>query len=74
MTMPKFVTLLNNHYQALGDTSVISYPESVTGPSDKARWTVVFSGRVLGTGVGPSKAAAKEESAKAALKLLGLIS
>ncbi|KAG7452137.1 uncharacterized protein BT62DRAFT_284495 [Guyanagaster necrorhizus] len=42
--MPKFVTQLNNYFQARGDTSVLSYQESVVGPSDRAEWTVVCKG------------------------------
>ncbi|KAK0481503.1 hypothetical protein IW261DRAFT_1418569 [Armillaria novae-zelandiae] len=79
--MPKFVTLLNNCkasrlqtsalvLTARGDTSVLSYQESVVGPSDKAEWTVVckVSGEIKGIGVASSKAAAKETAAKQALQ------
>ncbi|SJL06415.1 uncharacterized protein ARMOST_09751 [Armillaria ostoyae] len=72
--MPKFVTLLNNYFQARGDTSVLSYQESVVGPSDRAEWTVVckVSGEIKGIGVASSKSAAKETAAKQALQRLGV--
>ncbi|KAK0455840.1 hypothetical protein EV421DRAFT_1728680 [Armillaria borealis] len=79
--MPKFVTLLNNckasrlqisafMLTARGDTSVLSYQESVVGPSDRAEWTVVckVSGEIKGIGVASSKSAAKEMAAKQALQ------
>ncbi|PBK76586.1 hypothetical protein ARMSODRAFT_969263 [Armillaria solidipes] len=81
--MPKFITLLNNckasrlqisafMLTARGDTSVLSYQESVVGPSDRAEWTVVckVSGEIKGIGVASSKSAAKETAAKQALQVL----
>ncbi|KAF8915117.1 hypothetical protein CPB85DRAFT_1560573 [Mucidula mucida] len=43
----EFVTQLNNctsYFQAKGDTTSVSYQESVEGPSDKAQWTVICKG------------------------------
>ncbi|KAK0457932.1 uncharacterized protein EV420DRAFT_1545394 [Desarmillaria tabescens] len=62
------------NFQAQGDTNVLSYQESVVGPSNKAEWTVIckVSGEIKGIGVGPSKSAAKERAAKQALQGLGV--
>ncbi|KAF9021736.1 hypothetical protein BDZ89DRAFT_227693 [Hymenopellis radicata] len=74
LTMPKFVTQLNNYFQARGDTTAVSYSEAVDGPSDKAQWTVIckVSGQTKGTGKAASKAAAKEEAARQTLQALGV--
>ncbi|ESK88202.1 hypothetical protein Moror_5528 [Moniliophthora roreri MCA 2997] len=64
-----YTTLLNNHFRKLGqDPTVLSYAESVQGPSDKAVWTVVckVNGEARGMGVAGTRAAAKGDAARQA--------
>ncbi|KAJ7897324.1 hypothetical protein B0H14DRAFT_3425353 [Mycena olivaceomarginata] len=72
--MTDSVTQLNNYFQRNQASHTLSWAEKSTGPSHAIKWTVEckVSGEVKGTGVADSKAAAKEEAAKQALKALGI--
>ncbi|KAI3618264.1 hypothetical protein WG66_005545 [Moniliophthora roreri] len=69
----RYTTLLNNHFRKLGqDPTVLSYAESVQGPSDKAVWTVVckVNGEARGMGVAGTRAAAKGDAARQAYQAI----
>ncbi|KAJ7361272.1 hypothetical protein DFH08DRAFT_951865 [Mycena albidolilacea] len=72
--MANSVTQLNNYFQGKQASHIVSWAEYSTGPSHAIKWTVQckVSGEVKGTGVADSKAAAKEDAAKQALKALGI--
>ncbi|KAJ7361276.1 hypothetical protein DFH08DRAFT_1074303 [Mycena albidolilacea] len=72
--MTDSVTKLNNYLQRKQASHTLSWAENSTGPSHAIKWTVEckVSGEVKGTGVADSKAAAKEDAAKQALKALGI--
>ncbi|KAJ7292883.1 hypothetical protein C8J57DRAFT_9198 [Mycena rebaudengoi] len=73
--MANYITQLNNYFQARKTIHILSWVESGVGPSNQKKWTVQckVAGEVKGTGVGDTKASAKEEAARQALEALGEI-
>lgn len=68
-TNTNFVTALHNIFARNGQSHLLSYAESSTGPSSEAVWTVQckIAGDVKGVGVASQKATAKQAAAKQAL-------
>ncbi|KIM47592.1 hypothetical protein M413DRAFT_439259 [Hebeloma cylindrosporum] len=70
--MSNYVTYLNNYLQGRKETHLLTWAESYAGPCHQVEWTVQckIGGVVKGTGVGASKADARQAAAQEALTAL----
>ncbi|KAF9014310.1 hypothetical protein BDQ17DRAFT_1342484 [Cyathus striatus] len=66
------VSELNSYLEETQQSHLVTWAQYSSGPPHAPVWTIQckFLGQVLGTGVGPNKASARDSAARDALRFL----